>query len=148
MSKRPIKTVQTSLAAMKQFGWLANLTAGVLVFDAGMRLATANQGAEAILAIDAQKAQWQPLAELRVDGGAARIGRYIAEHQSMGLLNLRSANRAVAGGEPGPEGAMTKLVLSEIGLGLEHVQPGAGQPAAVGIVGSLPSARILPTPDN
>ncbi len=51
----------------------------------------------------------------RLDGGAARIGRYIAEHQSMGLLNLRSANRAVAGGEPGPEGAMTKLVLSEIG---------------------------------
>ncbi len=51
----------------------------------------------------------------RLSGGAARIGRYIADHQAMGLLNLRSANRAVAGGEPGPEGAMTKLVLSEIG---------------------------------
>jgi alkylation response protein AidB-like acyl-CoA dehydrogenase len=51
----------------------------------------------------------------RLAGGAARLGRYIAEHQSMGLLNLRSAHRAVAGGEPGPEGAMTKLVLSEIG---------------------------------
>ncbi len=51
----------------------------------------------------------------RLAGGAARVGRYAAEHQAMGLLNLRSANRAVAGGEPGPEGAMTKLVLSEIG---------------------------------
>ena len=51
----------------------------------------------------------------RLDGGEARVGRYIADHQAMGLLNLRSANRAVAGGEPGPEGAMTKLVLSEIG---------------------------------
>ena len=51
----------------------------------------------------------------RLDGGAPRIGRYIAEHQAMGLLNLRAANRAVAGTEPGPEGAMTKLVLSEIG---------------------------------
>jgi alkylation response protein AidB-like acyl-CoA dehydrogenase len=51
----------------------------------------------------------------RLSGGAARIGRYVADHQAMGLLNLRSANRAVAGGEPGPEGAMTKLVLSEIG---------------------------------
>ena len=51
----------------------------------------------------------------RLTGGAARIGRYVAEHQAMGLLNLRSANRAVAGGAPGPEGAMTKLVLSEIG---------------------------------
>jgi alkylation response protein AidB-like acyl-CoA dehydrogenase len=51
----------------------------------------------------------------RLTGGAARVGRYIAEFQAMGLLNLRSANRAVAGGEPGPEGAMTKLVISEIG---------------------------------
>ncbi|MEZ5382476.1 MAG: acyl-CoA dehydrogenase [Microthrixaceae bacterium] len=51
----------------------------------------------------------------RLGGGAARIGRYVAEHQAMGLLNLRSANRAVAGNEPGPEGAITKLVLSEIG---------------------------------
>ena len=51
----------------------------------------------------------------RLAGGAARIGRYAAEQQAMGLLTLRSANRAVAGGGPGPEGAMTKLVLSEIG---------------------------------
>jgi hypothetical protein len=51
----------------------------------------------------------------RVAGGGARVGRYIAEHQAMGLLNVRSANRAVAGGEPGPEGAITKLVLSELG---------------------------------
>jgi alkylation response protein AidB-like acyl-CoA dehydrogenase len=33
----------------------------------------------------------------------------------MGLLNLRSANRAVAGGGPGPEGNVTKLVMSELG---------------------------------
>ncbi|QGG94572.1 acyl-CoA dehydrogenase [Actinomarinicola tropica] len=51
----------------------------------------------------------------RLYGGAARIGRYAAQIQAMGLLNLRSAHRAVAGGEPGPEGAMTKLVLSELG---------------------------------
>ena len=51
----------------------------------------------------------------RLTGGAPRIGRYIAQHQAMGLLNLRSANRAVAGNEPGPEGAITKLVLSELG---------------------------------
>jgi alkylation response protein AidB-like acyl-CoA dehydrogenase len=51
----------------------------------------------------------------RLDGGAARIGRYIAVHQAMGVLNLRSAHRAVAGGGPGPEGNLTKLVLSELG---------------------------------
>jgi alkylation response protein AidB-like acyl-CoA dehydrogenase len=51
----------------------------------------------------------------RLPGGAARIGRYIADSEAMGLLNLRSANRAVAGGGPGPEGNVTKLVLSELG---------------------------------
>jgi hypothetical protein len=33
----------------------------------------------------------------------------------MSVLNVRSAHRAVAGGGPGPEGNVTKLVLSEIG---------------------------------
>ncbi len=51
----------------------------------------------------------------RLAGGAPRVGRYIAEHQATGLLSLRAANRAVEGAGPGPEGAMTKLVLSEIG---------------------------------
>src|SRR3546814_2952622 len=51
----------------------------------------------------------------RLEGGAVRVGRYIADHQAMGLLNLRSANRAVEGSGPGPEGAMTKLILSEDG---------------------------------
>jgi alkylation response protein AidB-like acyl-CoA dehydrogenase len=51
----------------------------------------------------------------RLTGGAPRVGRYIAQHQAFGLLNLRSANRAVAGSEPGPEGAITKLVTSELG---------------------------------
>jgi alkylation response protein AidB-like acyl-CoA dehydrogenase len=51
----------------------------------------------------------------RLAGGAARIGRYIADHHAIGLLNLRAANRAVSGAGPGPEGAMTKLILSEVG---------------------------------
>jgi alkylation response protein AidB-like acyl-CoA dehydrogenase len=51
----------------------------------------------------------------RLAGGVSRIGRYIAQQQAMGLLNLRSVYRAVEGAGPGPEGAMTKLILSEIG---------------------------------
>jgi alkylation response protein AidB-like acyl-CoA dehydrogenase len=51
----------------------------------------------------------------RLPGGASRIGRYIAEHRALGLLNLRSMYRAVLSGGPGPEGAITKLVLSEVG---------------------------------
>src|SRR3954471_7654802 len=50
----------------------------------------------------------------RLPGGAARIGRYDANKQAMAAMNLRSASRAVAGGGPGPEGNVTKLVLSEL----------------------------------
>ncbi|WP_395695297.1 acyl-CoA dehydrogenase [Nocardioides sp.] len=51
----------------------------------------------------------------RLTGGAARVGRYVALSQAMRMLNVRSAHRAVAGSEPGPEGAVTKLMLSELG---------------------------------
>ena len=51
----------------------------------------------------------------RLGGSDGRVGRYIASGQAMSVLNLRSAHRAVAGAEPGPEGAVTKLVLSENG---------------------------------
>jgi alkylation response protein AidB-like acyl-CoA dehydrogenase len=51
----------------------------------------------------------------RLAGGAGRVGRHIARIQAMGVLNLRGAHRAVAGGGPGPEGNVTKLLLSEIG---------------------------------
>jgi len=51
----------------------------------------------------------------RLAGGAGRVGRYIATSHAMAAMNLRSAHRAVAGGAPGPEGAVTKLVLSELG---------------------------------
>jgi 3-oxochol-4-en-24-oyl-CoA dehydrogenase len=51
----------------------------------------------------------------RLAGGAGRVGRFLASTQSMTALNLRAAYRAVAGGGPGPEGNITKLLLSENG---------------------------------
>ena len=51
----------------------------------------------------------------RLAGGSSRIGRYASTSQAMSAMNLRSANRAVAGNAPGPEGNITKLVLSENG---------------------------------
>jgi alkylation response protein AidB-like acyl-CoA dehydrogenase len=51
----------------------------------------------------------------RLPGGAGRVGHYISNTQAVDALNLRSAHRAVAGGGPGPEGNVTKLVLSENG---------------------------------
>ena len=52
----------------------------------------------------------------RVPGSQGPVGELLAEAQSMSLLNLRRAERAVAGAEPGPEGNVTKL------LSAEHVQ--------------------------
>jgi len=55
----------------------------------------------------------------RLAGGAGRVGRHIARTQTMGVLNQRAAYRAVAGAgggqSPGPEGNITKLLLSETG---------------------------------
>ncbi len=51
----------------------------------------------------------------RLPGGAGRVGRFLASAQTMTALNLRAAYRAVAGGGPGPEGNITKLLLSENG---------------------------------
>ena len=81
----------------------------------------------------------------RLTGGAARIGRYCAGHQAMGLLNLRSAHRAVAGGEPGPEGAMTKLVLSELGHEAAAIMTALNGPDSVFMdgAGAMSNALVL-----
>ena len=50
------------------------------------------------------------------DAGIAReVGALVADEVVMRLLNLRRAARAVAGGGPGPEGNVTKLLGSEYG---------------------------------
>ena len=72
----------------------------------------------------------------RLYGGARRVGHYAAEQQAMALLNLRSAHRAVAGGEPGPEGAITKLVLSELGHEAVAIQVALNGPDAVFLDGA------------
>jgi alkylation response protein AidB-like acyl-CoA dehydrogenase len=46
-------------------------------------------------------------------GLAAAVGRHVAEGHTLQVLNLRAAERAVSGGEPGPEGNITKLVTAE-----------------------------------
>jgi alkylation response protein AidB-like acyl-CoA dehydrogenase len=51
----------------------------------------------------------------RLPGGAGRVGRHIARTRTVGVLNQRSAFRAVTGSGPGPEGNITKLLLSELG---------------------------------
>ncbi len=64
----------------------------------------------------------------RLAGGSGRIGRYIAQTEAMAVLNMRSAHRAVIGGGPGPEGNVTKLVLSEIGHEAAAIMAAVGGP--------------------
>ncbi|HXY27101.1 MAG TPA: acyl-CoA dehydrogenase family protein, partial [Acidimicrobiales bacterium] len=64
----------------------------------------------------------------RLGGGAGRIGRFLATTHAMAALNLRSAHRAVMGSGPGPEGNVTKLVLSELGHEAAAVMVALGGP--------------------
>jgi len=91
--------------------------------DAGWTVARATLGNESVSIGGGQYGGMPPSALIplleahpeRLAGGAGRIGRHIALTQAMAALNMRSAHRAVAGGGPGPEGNVTKLVLSENG---------------------------------
>ena len=90
--------------------------------DGGWTVARATLGNESVSIGGGQGGMAMP-AEMLVDavdarpdrlaGGAQRVGRYAANTRACDILNLRSAHRAVAGAAPGPEGAITKLVLSE-----------------------------------
>jgi 3-oxochol-4-en-24-oyl-CoA dehydrogenase len=92
--------------------------------DGGWTVARATLGNESVSIGGGQGGMTMPAEALigpldahpeRLSGGAGRVGRYVASTQAMAVLNLRSAHRAVAGGGPGPEGNVTKLVLSENG---------------------------------
>ena len=70
-------------------------------------------------------------------------GGCCAERRAMRLLNLRSAERAVAGAEPGPEGNVAKLLSGEhtqrvAALGLRLVGP-------VGALAEGPDAGVQAT---
>ena len=64
----------------------------------------------------------------KVFGGTARAARYISAQEALAILNLRSVIRAVAGGGPSPEGAITKLVLSELGHEAAYMLASAAGP--------------------
>ena len=79
----------------------------------------------------------------RLAGGAGRVGRHIARTHVMGVLNQRSAYRAVAGGGPGPEGNITKLLLSEIGHETAAIMAELAGPDAAFLEGNGAMAATL-----
>ena len=90
--------------------------------DGGWNVARAALGNESITVGKGPGTTVLPTAELielfdahpeRLPGGAARLGRYIGANEANDLMNLRIAHRAVLGGGPGPEGAITKLVYGD-----------------------------------
>ena len=66
------------------------------------------------------------------------VGEHVAEGAAMRALNLRRVERAVAGGEPGPEGNVTKL------LSAEHAQRAAD--LALRLLGPAAALARRPTP--
>jgi len=72
----------------------------------------------------------------RLAGGAGRVGRHISRTQALGVLNQRSAYRAVAGGGPGPEGNIAKLLLSELGHETAAIMAELAGPDAAFLEGS------------
>jgi alkylation response protein AidB-like acyl-CoA dehydrogenase len=65
----------------------------------------------------------------------AEVARLLAIKQTLGLMNLRRAERAVSGAEPGPEGNITKLVLAEYGHALASFVLRMAGPAAMFLQG-------------
>ena len=61
------------------------------------------------------------------------------------MLNMRSAHRAVEGRGPGPEGNVTKLVLSEIGHEAAAIMAALGGPdtAYVDGAGAITALMVL-----
>jgi alkylation response protein AidB-like acyl-CoA dehydrogenase len=65
----------------------------------------------------------------------AEVARLLATKETLRLMNLRRAERAVAGAEPGPEGNVTKLVLAEHGHALASIALRLVGPAAMYLEG-------------
>ena len=82
---------------------LASLSAGVLVLDAEMKLATANQSAEAILGFDAQSAQWQAFGGLPgLDAFSAEIAEAFAREGAKTWQRQIEFKRAIEAGTESP----------------------------------------------
>ena len=79
----------------------------------------------------------------RAAGVVADVARHLARNQTLRLLNLRRAQRAVAGTEAGPEGNVTKLVVAEQGQLLAPIALALVGPDAVYIEGDGAPAAYL-----
>ena len=79
----------------------------------------------------------------RLAGGAGRVGRQIARTHAMGVLNQRTAFRAVAGAGPGPEGNIAKLLLSELGHETAAIMAELAGPDAAFLDGGGAMAAML-----
>jgi 3-oxochol-4-en-24-oyl-CoA dehydrogenase len=77
------------------------------------------------------------------DATAREVGRLLAERQAMVALNLRSAQRAVVGGEPGPEGNVAKLVVAEHAQKVADLALRLGGPDALFADGGQPVTYAL-----
>lgn len=76
-------------------------------------------------------------------GVVVASARHLSRNHTLRLLNLRRAQRAVAGSEAGPEGNVTKLVVAEQGQHLADIALRLSGPAAAFIEGDGAPAAYL-----
>ena len=105
--------------------------------NGGWTVARATLGNESVSIGGGQGGQTMPAAmvsrlstpTLSASRGGGRIGRYIAQTEAMALLNMRTRPPcASSAAGPGPEGNVTKLVLSEIGHEAAAILAAVGGP--------------------
>ncbi len=79
----------------------------------------------------------------RAAGVVGAVAGHLARNQTLRLLNLRRAQRAVAGTEPGAEGNVTKLVVAEQGQHLADIALDLAGPEAVFLAGDGGAAALV-----
>ena len=65
------------------------------------------------------------------------VGAIVAEHHALTMLDLRRSMRSVLGGEPGPEGNVTKLLGNELDQRITEVAMRLLGPDAAAVDGDL-----------
>ena len=101
---------------------LASLTSGVLVLDAQMKLATANQSAETILRFDAASAQWQTFATLPgLAPFAAQLNEAFAREGTKTWQRQLDFEQVSVAGEKVQRALLVRGTRLTVGEGLGHL---------------------------
>jgi nitrogen fixation/metabolism regulation signal transduction histidine kinase len=124
-ARASVEQKQAQLESSKAYveNILASLTSGVLVLDADMKLATANQSAEAILGFDAASAQWKPFGALPglAGFGVQLVDAFAREGSKTWQHQMDFERAAPEGGESVQRALLVRGTRLTVGDGLGYL---------------------------